>query len=389
MKRFVWVPVAVTVIFLVSALLLGALEAPEVVAGPWTIPTLVATVAGALIITRRSSHPIGWMFTAFGLLTSGGFALYALATQTESPTTAGWADAVASAFATVAVILLPAALLRFPDGLLPSSRWRWLSPVIVLTAAVGGLGALLNGGWGGDTSQAIAPSPLRELTQPWGDIASNAFYPLMVVTMAGAGASLIVRFRRVSGPAREQMKWLAVSASLLILAFVLAVFFNDGGVTLVDDAMVWVVAVAFASVPAAVAIAIIRYRLYDIDRIINRTIVYGLATGAVLAVYAATVFAASTLAAETSNNLTVALATLLAAAAFRPALRRVQRFVDRRFYRRRFNVQTTIDRFGSRLSHGTNLDELTDDLVGVVRNTMQPEQVGVWLRRAETSRSLG
>ncbi len=182
------------------------------------------------------------------------------------------------------------------------------------------------------------------------------------------------------------MKWLAISALLLIVAFALANLVNEGGLMLVDEGMTWLVAIAFASVPAAVAIAIIRYRLYDIDRIINRTIVYGLATTAVLAVYALTVFAASTVAAETDNNLVVALATLLAAAAFRPALRRVQRFVDRRFYRRRFNVQSTIDRFGSRLSHGTNLDDLTQDLVGVVRNTMQPEQVGVWLKRAEAGR---
>jgi hypothetical protein len=120
--------------------------------------------------------------------------------------------------------------------------------------------------------------------------------------------------------------------------------------------------------------------LYEIDRIINRTVVYGLTTGAVVAVYAATVFTVSTIAAGSANNLTVAIATLLAAAVFQPALRAVQRFVDRRFYRRRFNVQSTIDGFGLRLSHGTNLDSLTSDLVGVVRSTMQPEHVGIWLR---------
>jgi len=383
MKRLAWVPVLVTGILIAVSIAVSGIGLFDELAEPWSVPTVAATVAGALIITRRPNHPIGWMFTAFGLLTSGGFLLLSFAARASSPIASGWWDAVGSTFATVAVILLPAALLRFPDGLLPSNRWRWLSPVIVVAAIVGSVGSLLNGGWGGDVTQALAPSPLRPYTQPWGDIASNAFYLLMVITMAASGLSLILRFRRATGPAREQMKWLAISALFLIIAFALATLFNDGGLTLIDGSMVWLVALAFASVPAAVAIAIIRYRLYDIDRIINRTIVYGLATGAVLAVYAATVFAASALAAETANNLTVALATLLAAAAFRPALRRVQRFVDRRFYRRRFNVQSTIDGFGFRLSHGTSLDELTDDLVGVVRNTMQPEAVGVWLRRAE------
>ena len=386
MRRFAWVPVVVTGILIIVSIAVSGIGAFEELAGPWSLGTIAATVAGTLIITKRPSHPIGWMYTAFGLLTSSGYLLYALALRAESPTVRGWYDATGSALATVAVILLPASLLRFPDGLLPSNRWRWLSPVIFIAAISGGVGSLLNGGWGGDINQAMAPSPLREFTQPFGDIASNAFYILMSVTMLASGLSLILRFRRTSGPAREQMKWLAISALLLIVAFVLANLVNEGGLMLVDEGMTWLMAIAFASVPAAVAIAIIRYRLYDIDRIINRTIVYGLATTAVLAVYALTVFAASTVAAETDNNLVVALATLLAAAAFRPALRRVQRFVDRRFYRRRFNVQSTIDRFGSRLSHGTNLDDLTQDLVGVVRNTMQPEQVGVWLKRAEAGR---
>ena len=137
--------------------------------------------------------------------------------------------------------------------------------------------------------------------------------------------------------------------------------------------------------PAAVAIAIVRHRLYDIDRIINKTIVYGMATGAVLAVYVATVFAVSTVAAGRSSNVTGGSGHPCLRHCFRPALRRVQQFVDRRFYRRRFNVQSTIDGFGSRLSHDPNLEHLTDDLLGVVRSTMQPDRVEVWLRQAEAS----
>lgn len=382
MKRLAWLPLVITVALFTGALLLAP-KAFGITAGPWSLTTVAASAAGTMIVLRRPRHPIGWLFTAFALLTSGGYFLYSIAEQTESPIVGGWADAIGSAMATVAVILLPAALLRFPDGELPSGRWRWLSVVIALAAGAGGLAALLNGGWGGDATQSIWPSPLREASAPLADAIANLFFLLMTFTMVAAGISLIVRFRRTQGPAREQMKWLAASASFLILALVLA-FIIDPSVTLTDDWLIWVVAAAFASVPAAVAIAVLRYRLYDIDRIINRTIVYGLASGAVVAVYAAVVFLFSTVAAGSSNDLVVALATLTSAAAIRPALRRTQRFVDQRFYRRRFDVQQTVERFGAELHRVGDIGEITTDLAGVVRSTMHPDRVAIWLRPAET-----
>ncbi|MCA1734572.1 MAG: hypothetical protein LC739_00180 [Actinobacteria bacterium] len=381
MKRLAWLSVAVTVGLLVTALAM-ARTAPLIDSAPWIMTAVVFAACGALIITRRPNHPIGWLFSGMGFFSSMGFLLLSLSGIMGGSAAAAWSEAVGNALTTIGVQLISAALLRFPEGRLPSPRWKWASGLVLFTAATGALASLLNGGWGGDSGQAILESPLRAVTAPIGDVLSNVFYALLLLTMGAAGLSLVVRYQRATGVAREQMKWLAVAATLLVAALT-ASLLTEGTAELSDPVITWVVAITFASVPAAVAIAIIRYRLYDIDRIINRTIVYGLATGAVLAVYAATVFAVSAIAAETANNLAVALATLLAAAAFRPALQRVQRFVDRRFYRRRFDVQTTIDDFGSRLSHGTNLDNLKDDLVVVVRSTMQPEQVGVWLRSGE------
>jgi hypothetical protein len=143
---------------------------------------------------------------------------------------------------------------------------------------------------------------------------------------------------------------------------------------------------SLTTLPLAIGIAILRHRLFDIDRIINRTIVYALVTGSALAVYSGTVFLVGTVAVGSSDNLTVAVATLAAAAVFRPALARVQGFVDRRFYRRRYDAQLTIDQFGARLREETDLDELTGDLVGVVSTTMQPEHVSVWLVPTEAAR---
>jgi len=380
MRRLPWLAIAVIGGLLAASF---SLTWPVLLAGsePWIMTAVVFGTCGALIITRRPAHPIGWLFMGNGLLSSAGFLLLALGERVLELPGAAWAEAIGNAVTTMGVSLIPASMLRFPDGRLLSTSWRWAARLVVAMATLGALASLLNGGWGGDIEQAIHPSPVRDVTMPFGDVLSTLFYALMVAAMAAAGLSLILRFRRARGIAREQMKWLAAAGALLVVSLV-ASFLEEGAAELSNPIFTWVVAVSFAGIPVAVAIAILRYRLYDIDRIINRTIVYGLATTAVLAVYGAIVFTASTLAAGTNNNLIVALATLAAAAVFRPALRRMQAFVDRRFYRRRFDVQTTMDRFGVQLNAGVNLDELTHDLVGVVRSTMQPEQVGVWLRGA-------
>jgi hypothetical protein len=380
-----WGAVAVTALLVIGA---GVILWPgplDLFTDPWILAAGVFAACGTLIVTRRPTHPIGWAFSLYGLLVGAALVFFALGivwSDAARPTAAGWSEAIGNALATAAVLAIPAALLRFPDGSLPSRGWRWASWAVGATATLGATAAVLNGGWGGDAGQAIEASPLRSATQPWGDIASQAFYSMMFVTMGVSGASLIMRFRHARGEARQQMKWLAMAAAYLVASLILALAVA-GTAELGHPALVVLLASAFASIPAAVAVAVLRHGLYDIDRIINRTIVYTLVTGSLVAVYAGTVFVAGTVAVGRDDNLTVAAATLVAAAVFRPVLRRVQGFVDRRFYRHKYDAQLTIDEFGSRLREETDLDELTDDLVGVVRATMQPSHVSVWLRRAE------
>jgi hypothetical protein len=380
-----WGTVATTVLLTTTAAIILWPGPLDLLTDPWILAAGVSAACGTLIVTRRPTHPIGWAFSLYGLLISAVLVPFALGiawSDAARATAAGWSEAIGNAIATVAVLAIPAALLRFPDGSLPSPPWRWASWAIGATATLGATAALLNGGWGGDAGQAIEVSPLRSATQPWGDIASQGFYSMMFVTMAASGASLIMRFRHARGEARQQMKWLAMAAAYLVAALILA--FAVAGTDEIDHpALVVLLASAFASIPAAVAVAVLKHGLYDIDRIINRTIVYVLVTGSLVAVYAGTVFVAGTVAVGRDDNLTVAAATLVAAAVFRPVLRRVQGFVDRRFYRHKYDAQKTIDAFGSRLREETDLDELADDLVRVVRTTMQPAHVSLWLKRVE------
>ena len=200
-------------------------------------------------------------------------------------------------------------------------------------------------------------------------------FAFVLVGSLASIASLGVRYRRASGDERQQLKWFLFAGGLAFSAIVLAFTPIDLGE--------WTLGVGLIAVPLAVGVAILKYRLYDIDRIINRTLVYALVTGSALAVYSATVFVIGTVAVGSSDNLTVAAATLAAAAVFRPALRRVQSFVDRRFYRRKYDAQRTIDAFGVRLREETDIDELTGDLAAVVKTTMHPTTVFVWLRGSE------
>ena len=383
-----WGAVAVTALMVIGAGVILWPDPLDLLADPWFFAAGVFAACGTLIVTRRPTHPIGWAFSLYGLLVSAALVFFALGIMWSGEgrsAAAGWGDTIGNAIATVAVLLIPAALLRFPDGSLPSRGWRWASWATYATAALGATATILNGGWGGDAEQAIEVSPLRAATQPWGDVASQAFYSMMLVTMVVSGASLIMRFRRSRGAARQQMKWLAVAAAYLVATLVVSLL-TTGTAELDHPALVVLLASAFASIPGAVAIAILRHGLYDIDRIINRTIVYALVTGSLVTVYAATVFVAGTVAAGTDDNLAVAGATLVAAALFRPLLRRTQSFVDRRFYRHKYDAQRTINAFGARLRQETDIDDLAEDLVDIVRSTMQPAHASLWLvdTKAET-----
>ena len=219
-----------------------------------------------------------------------------------------------------------------------------------------------------------------------------AAFPMMLVAGLAAVTSLFVRFRRARGDERQQIKWFA-SASALTFGFVFvfqALSNTEGGLLEAGLAVVGLILVP--SIPVATGVAIFRYRLYDIDRIINRTLVYGALTSVLVAVYVGGVVLLQTLFRSLTggeSTLAVVASTLAIAALFHPLRRRIQAFIDHRFYRKRYDATKTLDAFSSRLRDETDLDVLAGDLVGVVRETVQPDRASLWLRGPLRNRKPG
>jgi hypothetical protein len=339
---------------------------------------LVFGLVGALVASRLPANPIGWLFLALALLEgvyelTFGFTHAALHADPDADV--AWAAWVADWTGSLSPPFLAAALLLFPDGRLPSPRWRWLLwgflPVVVLIFA----------------ASALAPGPTSEfpsIGNPAG-IAGATWLadvdtdPLMSALVVAAIAAVVVRFRRSHGVERQQVKWLAYAGGLLAAMLVFSgVAMNLLGAD--EDSIVagFVFALFISGLPVAVGIAILRHRLYDIDLVIRRTLVYAVLTATLAATYLASVLLVGLAVGE--SGLAVAVSTLAVAALFRPALSRIQAVVDRRFYRRRYDAARTLEAFGGRLRDELDLETLVDDVRGVVRETVQPTHVSVWLR---------
>jgi hypothetical protein len=349
---------------------------------------LAWTVVGAVIISRRPSNRIGWLLCAAGLLILlGAFALhYALATLLGGwpALPGGKAAAWLAPWTTVLGLSLWFWLiLLFPDGHLPSPRWRWVAWCYGLLALPGIVGlALLPGPQpGGFFELGPIPNPLG-----W-EAAGGVLRPVNAIAQVVATAllgvavvSMVLRLRRASGVQRQQLKWLAYAAALLASYYLLAFLYTRGTIRsvppLIDTA---VSGLGLVVVPAAIGVAVLRYRLYDIDRLINRTLVYGLLTLLLGAGYAAVALVLGQLAGQDSS-LAVAGATLAVAALFQPARRRIQQVVDRRFNRRRYDAAKTIEAFSARLRDEVDLDTLTGELLAVAAQTVEPTKASLWLR---------
>jgi hypothetical protein len=363
----------------------------DVVADPVVIAFFCFVIAfvsvGALVAAKRPENPLGWIMLAAGIAYSvAGFAT-AWLEEYATPRTAeslpvlllGWITTWAwliGPFISVTFLLL-----LFPDGHVPSRGWRHVARAVGIGIAMMVVG------------NAITPGPMDldaavQIDNPLGIESLDEVLEVVVLIGAVVGfagvllspVSLFVRYRGASSKSRMQIKWLAYAAAAAVMLITVVVVIEGVVGSAAAELTNFTLTASLTMLPIAIGIAILRHRLFDIDRIINRTIVYAVVTGSALTVYAATVFVIGTVVVGPSDNLTVAVATLAAAAIFRPALRRVQGFVDRRFYRQRYDAAHTIDAFGARLREETDLDELTEDLVGVVRTTMQPEHVSVWLK---------
>jgi len=355
---------------------LGAGIIPEVVAA------VSAATVGAVLASRRPAHPVGWLLLGLGLLVpaSDGTSAYAHYGVMARPGALPAADYLAGISNGLYFLLLSCAgfiLLLTPTGSPPSPRWRWWARI----AAAAALLVL--------AAQALDPHPLvpedpaftnplappAPLGRPLGAVGSAGILIVLGALLAGAW-SLVGRFRRAGGVERQQLRWLAMGAALAALALLVAL----GGV--VTSKMVVVqaaVGTCVALLPLATGAAILRYRLYDLDRIISRTLAYGLLTVLLGGAYVGVVLGLGQLLGRDSS-LVVAVATLTVAAVFRPARRRVQRTVDRRFNRRRYDAVRTIAAFSARLRQQVDLDTLTAELLDAIEQTMQPTSVSLWLR---------
>jgi hypothetical protein len=347
------------------------------------VAAVSAATVGALVASRRPHHKVGWLLAALGLsLAAWGFAFsytrYGLVARPGALPAAGYLAGFANGAVFINLSLTGFVLLLTPTGTLPSPRWRWWARVQVAALVVAFLTA------------ALAPMPLYpeypEIGNPLGVAALDdgplaAAFPvgallILAGLMAGAG-SLLSRFRRARGLERLQLRWLAVGAALAAVALLVALtaLVVEGDSVILQAA----VGMCVALLPLATGAAILRYRLYDLDRIISRTLAYGLLTLVLGGGYAALVLGLGQLLGQDSS-LVVAAATLAVAAVFQSARRRIQAVVDRRFNRRRHDAARIVEGFGTRLRDQVDLDTLTADLLGVVDQTIQPTQASLWLR---------
>jgi hypothetical protein len=360
-----------------------------------SVPFLAFPIVGALIASRRPHNPIGWICLAVGLLWMllglfDYYGVYGLAKPGTVPFPVVFYALVQWLWLPNVGLLAIYLLLLFPDGRLPSRRWRplaWLSGAVIILLGV---------------VSVLAPGELTELEgvrnpfglegAPWLVDAEIVLLLLFVACILASVVSLILRYRHSGGEVQEQIKWIALAGSFvgLLLSTVLGVLIvsevmrgSGGSTPLWLQGLLFVMLLSFAGVPVAIGFAVLKYRLYDIDLLINRALVYGSLTAMLALFYVGSVVGLQSVfrgLTGQESTLAVVASTLVIAALFGPLRRRVQAFVDRRFYRRKYDAVKILAAFNARLRDETDLEALSSDLVGVASATMQPEHVSLWLR---------
>jgi hypothetical protein len=360
-----------------------------------TLAAIVFSTVGAVIAPRTPPHnPIGWLFCAVGLLFavthfSAEYAIYTLLAAPGSPLPGGEAAAWLTSWLWVpqlgSVVFV---VLLFPDSRLPSRGWRWFVWFSVLLVL---MGAVLS---------ALSPGPISVGLGPIRNPLSVESLPSFIkvvervvnTLLFAAVISLFIRLRRARELERQQIKWFVYATALTICGGILTYPVSEA---IGSQWLKWIGFVPFIvgvmAIPISMGIAILRYRLYEIDLIINRTLVYGALTALLVLVYFGGVAASEAIfraltGQEQQPQLAIVVSTLVIAALFNPLRRRIQSFIDRRFYRRKYDARKTLEAFSAKLRDETDLDALNAERVGVVRETMQPAHVSLWLRPEKGSK---
>lgn len=356
------------------------------------VTLLIFVVVGVLVARRHPRNPIGWLLCVAALgLTLGNlaieYAVYGLNTHPGALPGASWAGTFGDwGRSTAFFLILTFQLVLFPTGRLPSPRWRALVWLTLLGLAGQTMATLFGQTYseGGDLRLVPYANPLGFLPTDAVNATQTLSLVLLVGAVVGCVASVVVRFRRATGVERQQLKWLTVGVLWAAFVFGLAILGVFVNIAVLTSPALF--NVCFAGIAIAVGIAILRHRLFDIDFIINRALVYGTLTALLLATYAACILGAQAVLgalARTAGGrqpiITVGT-TLLVVALFRPLRARVQRIVDQRFYRAKYDAQKTLAAFSATLRTETELGLLSEHLVGVVDETMRPAHVSLWLR---------
>jgi hypothetical protein len=393
--RLAWTLWVLVIVLAVASLILRHWIAPQSQhEGTWQlqdilwwsilIPALVPAYAtvGALVVARRPGNPVGWLCLVLGVIV----ALEDVVWQLPSQYVTLALEITLGILGTLMIPPLPLILLLlvFPDGRLPTRRWRF---VVWLALGAAVLGSL-----------AVVVGPFTYV----GRVAQNVAWPVSLLALLASVISLFFRWRRSRGIERQQLKWLAYSGVCIAVALLSGV--ASGYVSGEDSyPTVLILSVAVAGltigVPAAIGVAMLRHRLYDVDVVINRTLVYGLLTTILVGLYFGSIVVLQGIASVVlqvpfraltgqETQLATVVATLAIAALFNPLRRRIQSFIDRRFYRRKYDAMRTLEVFSVKLRDETDLQALSDDLVAVVTETMQPAHVSLWLRPDSASKSV-
>jgi hypothetical protein len=361
---------------------------------------LAFPIVGVLVASRRPENPIGWICLASGLLfmllaVTDNYSVYGAARPGSVPFPVA-VGTIGNQWLWVPTVGLLGIflILLFPDGRLPSKRWRplaWFSGVMLVVLSI---------------TEGLAPGPLENQggvrnpfgieALPWLVTVSYIILPLLPLCVLASAVSMVLRFRRSRGEVRQQIKWFTFVASSAGLIYFIVIIIGQviivlGSADRLPQTPLWVellfslATLGFAGVPIAIGLAVLKYRLYDIDVVVNLTLVYGSLTAMLVALYfggvATTQTILRTLTGQTEQpQLAIVVSTLVIAALFNPLRRRIQSFIDRRFYRKKYDARKTLEAFSARLRDETDLESLSNDLAGVIRETMQPAHVSLWLR---------
>ena len=387
----VWSTSGLILLLIACALALAFLNGADVYAVSFPLGLTASVVVGGLVASRRPENPIGWFFlggaVCFAFVEfAGGYATYGLLTAPGAlPGARAMTWLLSWLWVPGVMLLLFFVPLYFPDGRLVSPRWRWLvRAALVFSVSAAGTSALSPG----EMQESGFVNPLIvETLSPVFDVLETLVFALYFPLLFAAAASLVVRFRRSGSVERQQIKWLALAALVIPVWFLTNAPVEALSTSLfaILDALF-----VFAFIPLAAGVAILRYRLYDIDLIINRALVYGPLTVTLILTYLGSVVALQygfRAISGQESQLVVVASTLVIAALFGPLRRRVQAFVDQFFYRKKYDAAKTLAAFNSRLREETDIDALTGDVVSVMRETMQPAHVSMWLRSETPPRS--